>query len=219
MDALSKAASEALGIKVELKPATGGGYSGGGGATTSAVVDPATNTKYFVKAASGGNDMLRAEYLGVKEMFESNTIRVPKPIAFGEFNNRAFVIFEYLEFKGGENQYELGKKLAQMHRATSGKGFGFHVDNTIGATPQPNLPWMEDWTDFWDTHRLGHMLKLTGNAGYGDDKIQKLREKTRQLLSHNPAPSLVHGDLWGGNKGACLDGDKIVPVIFDPATY
>lgn len=108
-----------------------------------------------------------------------------------------------------------------MHRSTSKNGkFGFEVDNTIGATHQPNLPWIDDWADFWDTHRLGHMLKLTGNAGgLSDTKIQELRQKTRELLSHNPTPSLLHGDLWGGNKGFCKRDGKTVPVIFDPAVY
>ena len=131
MDVLSKTASEALGKTVTLKPTSGGGYSGGGGASTSAVADTETGTKYFVKAASGGQDMLRAEYLGVKAMSETNTIRVPKPICFGEHQNRAFALFEYLDFTGGGgSQFELGQKLAQMHRTVSDKGFGFDVDNT-----------------------------------------------------------------------------------------
>ena len=72
----------------------------------------------------------------------------------------------------------------------------------------------------------GHMLRLTRNARCNDQTIQQLRDKTRELLSHKPVPSLLHGDLWGGNKGLCnvTVGDKgpktkIVPVIFDPATY
>jgi fructosamine-3-kinase len=219
VEALSKAASESLGRTVQLEQTTGGGFSGGGGASTSAVVDPATGTKYFVKAASGAKDMLLAEYLGVKDMAETKTIRVPTPVAFGEHGSRAFVIFEHLEFSGGGSQYELGQQLAKMHRHTSDKGFGFHVDNTIGATPQPNLPWMDEWADFWDQHRLGHMLRLTQNAGCSADQVGKLRQKTRELLSHKPAPSLIHGDLWGGNKSFCKDGDKVVPCIFDPATY
>lgn len=219
MDIVSKAASEALGKTVNLKPTAGGGFSGGGGASTSAVVDE-DGTKYFVKAASGGQDMLRAEYLGVKEMSDTNTIRVPTPVCFGEYqSNRAFAVFEYLEFTGGGSQFELGVQLAKMHRKVSEKGFGFHVDNTIGATHQPNCPWMDNWADFWDEMRLGHMLKLTGNAGLDKAKAEKLRTKTRELLSHNPAPSLVHGDLWGGNKSFCKDKGKVVPVIFDPATY
>ena len=105
----------------------------------------------------------------------------------------------------------------QMHRHTSDNGFGFHIDNTIGATPQPNLPWYDDWADFWDVHRLGHMLKLTGDASLDAEKVQKLRKKTRELLSHKPEPSILHGDLWGGNKGFCEKDGKNVPVIFDPA--
>ena len=106
-----------------------------------------------------------------------------------------------------------------MFEAPSEKGFGFHIDNTIGATPQPNLPWNKIWADFWDELRLGHMLKLTGNAGLTADKVEKLRQKTKELLSHNPPASLIHGDLWGGNKGFCKMDGKTIPVIFDPATY
>lgn len=220
VQALSKAASESLGRTVHLQATQGGGVSGGGGASTSAVVDPATGTRYFVKAAAGAKQMLLAEYMGVKDMAKTNTIKVPAPVAFGEHGTRAFCIFEYLEFCGGGSQYELGQHLARMHRHTVPSGlFGFHVDNTIGATPQPNLPWRDDWADFWDEHRLGQMLKLTNNAGYNADKVQQLRQKSREMLSHKPVPSLIHGDLWGGNKGFCKDGDKVVPCIFDPATY
>lgn len=225
IDAMSEAVSKSLGRTVHLKPTSGAGSSGGGGARTSAVVDPETGTKYFVKSASGRHDMLRAEYLGVKAMFETQTIRVPKPIAFGGGggpgnNNAAFVVFEYLDFCGGGSGKELGVQLAKMHRSCSEDGkFGFHVDNTIGATPQPNLPWMDDWAEFWDQHRLGHMLKLTNNAGLSDQNVETLRAKTRQLLSHKPKPSLLHGDLWGGNKSYAKVDGKVVPIIFDPATY
>ncbi len=75
------------------------------------------------------------------------------------------------------------------------------------------------------------MLRLTGNVRLNDKKIDQLKSKTRELISkHNPQPSLLHGDLWGGNKGFCKvkvkdsDGNgnqngATMPVIFDPATY
>ena len=63
------------------------------------------------------------------------------------------------------------------------------------------------------------MLKLTWNSSLSKDDVDKLRQKTKELLSHNPEPSLLHGDLWGGNKGFAKCDDDIVPVIFDPATY
>jgi protein-ribulosamine 3-kinase len=221
LDAMSTSVSEALGRDVTLASTSGGGYSGGGGASTSAVFDTKTSTKYFVKAAYGEIDMLRGEYEGVKEMAATNTIRVPKPIAYGQEGRKAFVVFEYLNFCGvGGSNFELGVNLAKMHRYTADT-FGFHIDNTIGATPQPNMPRMDDWADFWDTHRLGHMLSLTNNAGYGPEEIAALRKKTRELLSQTPVvPSLLHGDLWGGNKSFAKEEDgTIVPVIFDPATY
>jgi fructosamine-3-kinase len=168
--------------------------------------------------------MLRAEYLGVKEMAETQTIRVPKPIAFGDTpdGRTSFVLMEYLSMtssSGNDVAWQMGRQLAQMHRHTSAKGFGFPIDNTIGATPQPNTPWMEDWADFWDRNRLGHMLKLTDDCGLSSSEVDALRTKTRALLSHNPKPSLLHGDLWGGNKGYATFGEEIHPVIFDPATY
>lgn len=224
LEALSQAASDALGKAVQLDPTTGGGASGGGGASTTAVVDSATGTRYFVKSATtDALNMLKAEYLGVKAMAESQTIRVPTPIAYGECQSpgRAFVIFEYLDFTSGGSQYELGQKLAQMHRCTAPNGkFGFSIDNTIGATPQPNLPWKDDWADFWDEHRLGRMLRLTEMAGgLSQERARALGAKTRELLSHKPVPSLLHGDLWGGNKGFCKENGKIMPCVFDPATY
>ena len=36
------------------------------------------------------------------------------------------------------------------------------------------------------------------------------------LAGHAPAPSLLHGDLWGGHAGFLGDG---TPVVFDPAVY
>ncbi len=164
IDTMSSAVSEALGRQVDLVSTSGGGASGGGGAMTSIMKDKISGEKYFCKSARGQNkyNMLMAEFMGAQEMANTNTIQVPTPIAFGmhEQTGQAFAIFEYLEFVSGgggrktKNYYELGVKLAKMHRNISQDGFGFHVDNTIGATPQPNLPWMDDWADFWIEHRL-----------------------------------------------------------------
>lgn len=116
-ETMAQAVSDAFdGREVNLVPTAGGGGTGGGGATTSAMVDTISGSKYFVKSARNKLDMLRAEYLGVKEMADTNTIQVPTPIAFGQHDptNQAFCIFEYLEFCGGGNQFELGVQLAKV---------------------------------------------------------------------------------------------------------
>jgi fructosamine-3-kinase len=49
------------------------------------------------------------------------------------------------------------------------------------------------------------------------DRGQHLLELLPALFSdYHPRPSLLHGDLWGGNWEADGDGS---PVIFDPAVY
>jgi hypothetical protein len=121
LDAVSAAASEALGRNVELVATSGGGFAGGGGASTSALLDKVTDTKYFLKSARGGLDMLRGEYEGVKAMSETGSIQVPTPIAFGEYETtgQAFVLFDYLIFCGGGSQYELGVMLAKVSACVS----------------------------------------------------------------------------------------------------
>jgi fructosamine-3-kinase len=64
-----------------------------------------------------------------------------------------------------------------MHRQTSKNGkYGWDIDNTIGATPQPN-GWRDSWVEFYDEMRLGHMLKLCRNEGADFANQDALRQK------------------------------------------
>jgi fructosamine-3-kinase len=97
--------------------------------------------------------------------------------------------------------------------------FGWHIDNTIGSTPQPNSP-ADNWVEFWREQRLGFQLQTAAGSGYGGE-LQRLGERLLAEMpalftTHDPVPSMLHGDLWGGNYGALRDG---TPVIFDPAFY
>ena len=57
-------------------------------------------------------------------------------------------------------------------------------------------------------------------AGHGKrllNRGERLLENIDELMDgHQPAASLLHGDLWAGNKAFTTDGQ---PVIFDPASY
>ncbi len=105
-----------------------------------------------------------------------------------------------------------------MHRCDAAQ-FGWQRDNTIGATPQPNA-WHADWVAFFRDRRLGFQLAMAGDNG----APARLLDRGRRLLgeldafftTYRPTPSLLHGDLWGGNWGADSSG---APVIFDPAVY
>ena len=111
----------------------------------------------------------------------------------------------------------LGARLANLHRSRVAQ-FGWHIDNTIGSTPQRNA-WSDDWLAFYLEHRLQFQLQLAEKNGYGGNlqlEGHRLLNNLGQFFSgYWPDASLLHGDLWGGNWAVCA-GE---PVLFDPAVY
>lgn len=174
---------------------------------------------YFVKLNQASQmDMFVAEALGLQQMLATNTIRVPKVICWGVSANSAYIVLEWLNLGRGDNNswQEMGRNLAKMHQWSCPKQkFGWDINNTIGSTPQINT-WTSDWADFFAKHRLGYQFQLAKRRGGNFPNQERLLSAIPELLNHQPQPSLVHGDLWGGNAGASLEGE---PVIFDPATY
>jgi fructosamine-3-kinase len=175
--------------------------------------------QYFVKTnQSGRQDMFEAEARGLQALASSKTLKVPLPLCFGDDQKQSYIVMEYLDMCGRADQSVLGEQFAAMHGNTA-KQFGWEIDNTIGATHQPNA-WADNWLDFWREKRLGYQLQLAAQRGYGGE-LQSLGEK---LLIEMPTlfigreikPSMLHGDLWGGNAAGLKDG---TPVIFDPAFY
>ncbi|GMY09456.1 protein-ribulosamine 3-kinase, chloroplastic [Fagus crenata] len=178
---------------------------------------------FFVKTnRSIGPSMFEAEALGLGAMYETGSIRVPKPFKVGPLRTGgSYIIMEFIEFGSSRgNQSVLGRKLAEMHKAgQSKKGFGFEVNNTIGSTPQMNT-WSSDWIQFYGEHRLGYQLKLALDQ-YGDgtiyEKGQRLVKSMGPLFDNVVIePCLLHGDLWSGNISSDKNGE---PVILDPACY
>jgi fructosamine-3-kinase len=175
----------------------------------------------FVKIAAAADlPMLEAEADGLRELDAGCSVRVPTVLASGVAGNGAFLALEWVQLSraSGDEQALLGAQLARQHRILATR-FGWRRDNTIGSTEQLNT-WADDWSTFFREHRLGFQLRLAERNGFGG-KLQengaRLLERLDTLLGeHRPAPSLLHGDLWGGNVGADPGG---APVIFDPAVY
>ncbi|BAZ06728.1 fructosamine kinase family protein [Calothrix sp. NIES-3974] len=190
----------------------------GGCINQSYTISDGDNT-YFVKVNQASQvAMFEAEYLGLQEIFATKTIRVPQPIAWGISGTQSYLILEYLGMGGGDNNswQKMGWNLAAMHRVTSNQGFGWQRDNTIGSTPQINT-WNPSWIEFYTQQRLAYQFKLAHKRGARFPLADKLLASIADILSgHEVTPSLVHGDLWGGNAGFSAEGE---PVIFDPATY
>ena len=173
---------------------------------------------YFVKLnAADRLDMFEAEAEGLAALAAPGAIRVPEPVCTGTAGGQSYLVMELLDLGGRLDAARAGRQLAKLHWATAER-FGWHRDNTIGSTPQRN-PESTDWVAFWREHRLGHQLELAARNGYGgrlQTAGERLMERLDALIGHRPEPSILHGDLWGGNIGATPDGE---PVIFDPAVY
>ena len=179
-----------------------------------------TEKRLFTKtAAASAFDMFNAEAEGLRELAATRTIRVPEVVACAVEDDKAFISLEWIDFEptSASTEQMLGEQLAALHRCTA-EQFGWHRDNTIGLTPQSNT-WTDDWISFFREQRLGHQLDLAASNGFTGE-LQALGEQLLNNLGaffvqHEPVPSLLHGDLWGGNWGA-TSGQ---PIIFDPAVH
>jgi fructosamine-3-kinase len=172
----------------------------------------------FVKANTAAHlEMFEAESEGLRELAAAGSIRVPEPYLACELDGEAFLLMERLELRGAGDGDRQGRVLAGLHRKVSVEArFGWHRDNFIGSTPQPN-GWGQDWGAFFAEHRIEHQLRLNRAAGSDFRGARRLAERIVPVVGeHAPLPSLLHGDLWGGNAGFDAAG---APVIFDPAVY
>ena len=175
----------------------------------------------FVKVADALSlGMLEAERDGLLELRAAGAVRVPEPLAVGTGEGGAFLVLEWIDLQAVSPAAEerLGGQLAWQHRCRADR-HGLGRDNTIGGTRQPN-GWHEDWVAFLRERRLGFQLGVAAAKGHGG----RLQERGHRLLeilevffaTYRPAPSLLHGDLWSGNRAMDAAGQ---PVIYDPAVY
>jgi protein-ribulosamine 3-kinase len=210
----AQAISEATGAEV-----VGGRPIGGGDIATACILELHDGREVFYKTARGA--MFPAEARGLRALAEPACIRVPEVLAVGP----EFLALEAIApgRRGPRFFEDFGRALARLHRQHS-EHFGFAVDNFIGATPQPNPRAPAGpgaWAAWYWEHRLLHQLRLAerhGRASRGLVRaMARLEPRLPALLAgSDEPPSLLHGDLWGGNF---LVDEHGAPVLIDPAVY
>ena len=170
------------------------------------------------RAASGW--LLEAEADGLAALRDAGCLRVPGVLGLGAGSGMAWLALEWLELRPTTPATEraLGEGLARQH-LVAGRRFGWHRDNAIGATLQPNEQG-DDWGAFFAERRIGFQLELGAREGLPRRLLARgasLRAHVPALLAERrPAPALLHGDLWGGNRAA---DDQGKAVVFDPAVH
>lgn len=175
-------------------------------------------TVFLKSGPADAADMFDAERAALAELDAADAVRVPRPLALVCTADAAVLVLEWLDIRAadGDANRQFGRQLAALHAHTR-PSFGWDRDNTIGATPQSNRP-CDDWVAFFRRERLEFQLELAAANGYRDLRAagEPLLDRLGVLFAdYRPQPSLLHGDLWGGNWGVA-DG---IPVMFDPALY
>jgi protein-ribulosamine 3-kinase len=175
----------------------------------------------FVKLAPARSKaMFEAEAAGLEALRLADAVRVPRVLGVDVSAGKAWLALEWIQTGVPSRTTDslLGEQLAKQHRSLQ-SAFGWDRDNTIGSTPQLNA-WENDWVTFLREKRLRYQLNLARDNGH----IGRLQQRGDVLLTqlsaffqaYHPVPSLLHGDLWGGN---CTADEEGRPVIFDPAVY
>lgn len=192
---------------------------GGGDISAAWRLETASGPVFLKSAPAGAFEMLDAEREALAALDAAGAVRVPRPLACCAVADSVVLALEWLDLSApdaGANRL-FGRQLAELHRHTADR-HGWHRDNTIGATPQPNAE-DHDWVRFFREQRLLHQLALASRQGYGGDLEadgRRLADRLERLFDgYAPEASLLHGDLWGGNWA--VSGGE--PVVFDPALH
>jgi protein-ribulosamine 3-kinase len=201
---------------------------GGGCIAQAQVATFRDGTKAFVKRAAGQPDMFPREAEGLQALADARAIRVPRVLVCSE----DALVLEWVETGPRRAGFfaAFGRAFARLHEYR-GPCCGFPHDNFIGSTPQINRPlqgsWGEaqdpdgrGWPEFFLERRLRFQTRLARESGHGaglDNLLDSAEHHIAGLLAQAPEPpSLLHGDLWGGNYMCDERGEA---CLIDPAAY
>jgi len=136
----------------------------------------------------------------------------PAPQVFAASDG--ILIMEAMPADGGLSNawVSLGKALSKLH-AAKGSACGWPDDYAFGAVAIENA-WMKSWPHFWAERRLLPNCPHVSSALAR--RIEALAADLPNRLPELTAPSLLHGDLWGGN---ILAANNEVTALIDPACY
>ncbi|TNJ30074.1 Fructosamine-3-kinase [Giardia muris] len=208
----------------EVKACGGGCISGGYIVTT-------TEGEYFIKTNS--SSFLRnfeAEKASLEALASVGAMVCPSPLYCGVLDDDAYLLMTVLpHLSSACGKGEFGAKLAEFHirGERSERIFGFPTQTFCGATPLDNTETDDPWPRWFAKHRIGDILQQIEK---GTDKfllerilpngvciadIEKAVEALLNIYAPDVRPSLLHGDLWGGNAGI----SNRRPCFFDPGCY
>lgn len=188
-----------------------------GNNTSLFLVDLKDGRRLVAKAATRKGARLDLEAWMLKYLKAQSALPVPDVIAADE----NLLIMTYLHTSGvidEKAETRAAELLAALH-GVRGEKHGLERDTLIGPLHQPNAQ-TSDWLEFFREQRLLYMAKAAFEEGRIDSAllnlIEKLAGKLDRYIDSVTHPSLLHGDLWGGN---IMSSAGKVTGFIDPAIY
>lgn len=194
-------------------------HSVSGGDVNDAYKVTTSESTYFLLIQKNHSEKFFAAEIAGLHAFKEAGVRVPEVINSGEIDGDAFLILSYLREGTEGSQQALGEMVAELHLNHQPDGrFGFHLPSDFEDI-EFNNDWTETWTEIFIERRLDVLKDLILQKGIWQKSDLEIYNSVRSVIidslqNHQSEPSLLHGDLWGGNYMFLTDG---TPALFDPA--
>lgn len=158
--------------------------------------------------------MFQKEAEGLELLSSSNSFRIPKVLGLGTIQNMAYLLLEFIPSGSRSKDFssEFAQKLVALHQ-NAADTFGLDHDNYIGSLVQYNRPQLKEASEFYIERRIKPQIDWAGHKGFTFKGIPSFYKNLEQIIPKEK-PSLIHGDLWGGNYLVDSEG---LPVLIDPA--
>ncbi len=131
------------------------------------------------------------------------------------------LLMDYVEGGAGIDagaEAHAAELLSALH-GISAPAFGYARDTLIGPLRQPN-PWTPSWLDFFREQRLLYLGRMATESGQlpaaAMGRLERFCGRLERYIDPPGSPSLIHGDLWGGN---ILARRGRIAAFLDPAIY
>jgi len=142
------------------------------------------------------------------------------PEVLGVSDAPPFLLLEWIAIgqMNSTTEAQFGRDLAALHN--SGHAcFGRSDHRATGSLAVPNKP-MQDWSVFFASQRLLPLAAIAHDRGSLPGKaISQLEQIAGRLQQYDvpvEGPSMLHGDLWAGNRVVDVSGQS---WLIDPAAH
>ena len=180
-----------------------------------------------------GPKIFLGEFESLKALKAAVPSICPTPILYGNLaeSEGTFLLTQFVDVdrkvRGsvGSHPMSFAQKLATLHLSPPSfngekiSSFGFYSKTFAGPIEQCN-DWKSSWAEFFADNRLRYVASAVSARHNGEqaltDRVEKVAiQVVPKLLADDHlnggqgvTPSLVHGDLWSGNKArGVINGD------------